>query len=151
MIRHAKAEHAAPSDAERSLTAEGVARFSLHVEGLARLDTRFDRVLYSPWRRAAETARLLEPLLSGEALACDALAREPDAELLDALQGTCVAVVGHEPWLTELVGLLVLGHREAGRAFELKKGGVVVLDGAPRPAGMRVRALLPPRVLRALR
>jgi phosphohistidine phosphatase len=158
VIRHAKAGHDAPSDAERPLSAEGIARFTLHVAALERMGVRFQRVLHSPWRRAVETTRMLDPVLDGDTFPCEGLTREPDSALLDAIMGDpyggdeeCVAVVGHEPWLTELVGLLALGHREAGRAFELKKGGVVVLEGSPAPGGMRIRAHLPPRVLRLLR
>jgi phosphohistidine phosphatase len=61
-----------------------------------------------------------------------------------------VAVVGHEPWLGELIALLTTGESRHGETIPLKKGGVAILEGAPTPGGMTLRALLPPRVSRRL-
>lgn len=71
----------------------------------------------------------------------------PDAALLERVRGDQVALVGHAPWLDELLSLLVLGSTEAGRGFALKKGGVAWLEGEMRPGGMQLCALLPPQVL----
>jgi phosphohistidine phosphatase len=68
-----------------------------------------------------------------------------------ALHGHSVAVVGHEPWLGELIGWLTAGDPRAGEALVIKKGSVSWLEGSAVPGGMSLRALLPPRVLRALR
>jgi phosphohistidine phosphatase len=61
------------------------------------------------------------------------------------------AVVGHEPWLTELIAWLAFGDPRHGEAIDLKKGGIVWLEGNSVPAGMMLCAMLPPKILRELR
>ena len=160
MIRHAIAEERRDDlpDAARALTRKGRRRFRAIVDGLDTLGVQLARVVHSPWTRAAETARLLSPIVAGRArdalVATDALTGEPHPELLSLIAehgsaGT-VAVVGHEPWLGELVAFLVLGDLRRGEAFPLKKGGVARLDGSIVPGGMKLRALIPPSVLRRI-
>jgi phosphohistidine phosphatase len=135
------------------------------VGGLLALDLRCDRLWHSPWKRAAQTAELLLPIVSGESHATELLARAPSAELLALARGTPradaaeraragralrVALVGHQPWMGELLALLVTGSDRAGEAALFGKGGVAWLVGECQPGGMQVRALFPPRVLRAL-
>lgn len=157
MIRHAIAVERTPElpDADRQLTDRGRRRFKQVVRGLRALDRRIDRILASPWRRAAETADLALPLLrpGGSASVCPYLCQSPKSELLSAIAEAAmprVAVIGHEPWLGELIALLTTGEPRHGETIPLKKGGVAVLEGAPTPGGMSLRALLPPRVLRRL-
>jgi phosphohistidine phosphatase len=154
VVRHGISEDAAESgrDADRALTRNGRERMAAEVRGLQRLELRVDRVLHSPWRRAVETAELLEPLAGGGAWreACEHLAAPPGRALLAALRGERLAVVGHEPWLTELIALLALGNPRSGHALDLKKGGVAWLEGEVRPGGMGLRALFTPRALRRL-
>jgi phosphohistidine phosphatase len=155
VIRHAIAEAAEPGqpDADRALTADGERKMRRIVKGLRRLDIEFERILTSPWRRATQTAMLLQPLCDEPPLSTDLLAQAPKAELLALIaeMNETTAIVGHEPWLGELVAWLAFGDTRHGEAFALKKGGVVLLDGSCVPAGMQLRAVLPPSVLRAVR
>lgn len=152
VVRHAIAEPrgARVDDADRALTVKGRERFERGVRGLARLGLGLDVVLHSPWRRAVETAATLRSGLGGELVETALLAREPGAELLERVlaegerHGESVAVVGHEPWLSSLVAVL------CGGDVEMKKGAVARLEGEPEPGAMTLRALLPPKVLRAL-
>lgn len=114
------------------------------MRGLRRLDVRVDLLLHSPWRRAVETAALLAPLADGPVEPCAELAEAPSRALLTRMRGERVAVVGHEPWVGELVGWLVFGTPTAALPF--KKGGVAWLEGVFAPGGMRLYAMLPPRV-----
>lgn len=154
VIRHAIAEERREGrvDAERALTDKGKARFGRAVLGLRRLDVRFTEILTSPWRRASETADLLAPLSEREPLAVETLATPPGERLLEELTRSetgSVALVGHEPWLSELIAWLVVGDRDDGDPrFELKKGAVAHLEGSPRPGGMRLVSLMPPKLLR---
>jgi phosphohistidine phosphatase len=154
IVRHAIAEERSPSrdDADRALTEEGRRRFAREVRGLASLGVELDRIAHSPWRRAAETAALLTPLLAGDGdlVPEEGLARAPGRELLQGLRTGRVALVGHEPWLSELVAWLASGDRGDGAGIELKKGAVAHLEGDAKPGAMTLRALLPPRVLRGL-
>lgn len=157
VIRHAIAAERADdvADADRPLTDRGRRRFRQVVHGLSALGLGVDLVLSSPWRRASETADLLAALTTGDRppLLTPHLAGPPRAELLSAIASSGVqrlAVVGHEPWLGELVALLTSGEARYGEAMPLKKGGVAVLGGAATPGGMVLHALLPPSVTRRL-
>jgi phosphohistidine phosphatase len=154
VVRHAPAvpERADLPDEARPLTAEGRDRFQRAVKGMDRFGVRFDRMHHSPWLRAVETAELLTRLLDdgGETVVEAGLARPPDGHLLSALTGERVAVVGHEPWLSELVSTLVCGSTRHAPRFDLRKGGLVWLRGDPRPRRMTLRAHLPPAALRRM-
>lgn len=155
VIRHGIAEDVGPGDddASRALTSDGEKKLRREVKGLRELGWIFDHVLTSPWLRAKQTAALLAPLAEADAIETELLAAPPSRELMTLVaqtKGEHVAVVGHEPWLGELVQWLTLGdpHRDA---IGLKKGGIAWLSGTPVPGAMKLRALLPPRVIRALR
>ena len=154
VIRHAAAEgtEPGPAGAARELTETGKAKLRRAVRGLGALEIRFDRMLTSPWKRAAQTARLLESLSSEPAFATELLAQPPRPELLAliAQRGDVTAVVGHEPWLGELTAWLAFGDPRHGEALVIKKAGVLWLDGTAVPGGMQLRAAIPPKLLRAL-
>lgn len=154
VIRHALAEDAAPGqdDATRALTKLGKRKMKDVVLGLRALELSFARVVTSPWTRALETARLLRPIASAAPLTSSLLCQPPRAELLSLISdgGETTAVVGHAPWLGELIAWLAFGDTRHGDAFALKKGGVVWMAGTAMPGGMQVCAVLPPKFLRAL-
>ena len=104
------------------------------MKGLGALGASFDAVLHGPWLRAVETADALMLLAKGERLVLPELAMAPDERLLERLSGDQVAVVGHEPCISELLSLLVVGSPEHGRGFVFKKGSVAWLAGELRPA-----------------
>lgn len=154
VIRHAIAEDAAAGqdDASRALTDEGRRKLREVVAGLRELDLELDRILVSPWTRALQSAELLKPLCEDAPVITSLLAQVPSAELIAQLaaSGEATAVVGHEPWLGELVAWLCFGDMRHGEGLIIKKAGVVWLEGTAVPGGMRMRALIPPRLLRAL-
>jgi phosphohistidine phosphatase len=161
VVRHAIAVDAEPGgdDAARELTPEGARKFRRVVQGLRELDWTFERVLTSPWQRALQTAELLAPISDGPTIVTDLLCDKPRPELFALIaetapvqkRGHATAVVGHQPWVSELVGWLAFGDPHHGEPIEIKKGGAVWLEGTAVPGGMKLRALLPPSVLRALR
>ncbi|MFW5920467.1 MAG: SixA phosphatase family protein [Polyangiales bacterium] len=152
VVRHAFARAAEPGedDAERPLTAKGRARFRKEVKAMAALKLSFDRIYHSPWLRAVQTAELLADRLDGQSVVTPHLAQTPGPALLEELEGQKVAVVGHQPWLGELCAWLVHGDKAPADHWELGKGGLVWLEGEPRPSGMELRALMPPKWLRRL-
>ncbi len=155
VFRHAIAEEAAPGqdDATRRLTRDGVKKARQVVKGLRSLDVTFERVLTSPWLRARDTAALLAALSDAEPILTDLLTQSPRAELLAMIAetGADTAVVGHEPWLGELIAWLAFGDTRHGEALALKKAGVVWLEGSAVPGGMQLCALVPPRIARVVR
>ena len=153
LVRHAIAVPSSDEqpDAERPLTDDGRRRFGQVARGLDRLGIRLDRVVHSPWTRAVQTAELLHRVLDGESAVETGLAREPDAELMARLAGgERVAAVGHEPWMSELLALLLTGSKTHAGRLCFKKGQVAWLRGEAKARGMALVASLPPRVLRRL-
>ena len=151
LIRHAPAEPRDGSDdAARPLTKKGKKQWKRAARGLERLDVRFDALLHSPLRRAVETAEQIAHLCDGRIAISARLAEPPSIELFPELAGERVALVGPEPWLSELAAILVLGAAAQGPRFDLKKGSVLRLDGELRPGGMRISSLATMKTLAAL-
>jgi phosphohistidine phosphatase len=157
IIRHAIAvPRGTPGipDEDRPLTPEGEQKFREAAKGLAKLVDRPDALLTSPWLRAKQTAAIvaaawgrIEP---EETAALASGSFEEQAAVLDRYpDDATVAVVGHEPWLSELLARL-LGTRHDAR-LEFKKGGAALVDVPGRLAGGGSLVFyLPPKVLRKL-
>jgi phosphohistidine phosphatase len=153
VVRHGIAEETNEAgDAARELTAEGRKKLKKSIRGLRELGVSFDRVLTSPWRRAVETAAMLAPICDDAPVVTELLAQTPRSELLAMIseRGQDTAVVGHEPWLSELAAWLAFGEQRYRDGITLKKGGVIHLSGNAIPHGMKLHAHLPPKVLRSL-
>ncbi len=157
IIRHAIAvPRGTPGipDDERPLTPRGEKRFRKSARGLARIAPRPQAILTSPLLRALTTAemaakewRLPKPLTE------PTLADGNIEKLLGVLESypedALLALVGHEPFLSELLARL-LGCSEGPR-LTFRKGGaaLVELDGGPADGG-RLVWYLPPKLLRIL-
>lgn len=152
VIRHAEAVPGRPTrdDKARKLTPRGHAQCRRLVAALDGLGVEFDLLLHSPWVRAVETAEALSPLVRGKIEVTPLLAQPPSRELLSLLSGRATAVVGHDPWLSQLVAWLVMADHAHSEHFPMKKSGVAWLEGNPSPGKMAVRAVLPPRVLKKI-
>jgi phosphohistidine phosphatase len=152
LIRHAPAEpRGGPGDdAARPLTTKGKKTWKRAARGLDTLDVSFDAVLHSPMLRAVDTAKQILHLCDGKSAVSTRLAEPPSIELFAEITGERVALVGHEPWLSELAALLVLGSAAQGSRILMKKGSVLCLDGELRPGGMSIEWLLPMKALAKL-
>jgi phosphohistidine phosphatase len=154
LVRHAPAVPRASGngtdDGARPLTRDGRRRFRRARTGLERMELRFDRLLHSPLLRAVETAEILVPLVDGPISAEPLLATTPSDALLARIRGERPALVGHQPWLGELLSWLVFGDPSHGSAWQWKKGGVAFLTGDPQPGGMQLSRFLTPGVLRCI-
>ncbi len=159
LVRHAIAEPRDsvrwPDDAVRPLTPEGVARFRSAARGLRVLGVEVDAVLSSSWARAWATAELLTEE-TGWPLAAACPELQPPSSPVAALEvlrersESSLAVVGHDPHLSELGSLLLTGSEHSVR-IDLKKGGVLCLRlGSAREAGAVLCWSATPRLLRAL-
>ncbi|MCS6992585.1 MAG: phosphohistidine phosphatase SixA [Anaerolineales bacterium] len=138
IIRHAIAvEPGTPGyeeDSLRPLTTKGSEKMTNIARGLKSLDVRFDLILSSPYTRALETAQILlkvlkmkkEQLAISEHLTPMSLPDEVIGEINEKYPHVeSIALVGHEPHLSALIGLLVAG--DTGIAIEMRKGGVCFL------------------------
>jgi phosphohistidine phosphatase len=158
IIRHAIAvdrETTDLPDEERPLTRQGIRRFRSAARGLARLVPRPDMIFTSPLRRARQTARIAARAWGGpDPVEAVSLAGGDFEEVAETLTGfppeAVVAIVGHEPQLSEMLARL-LGGADVNRLV-FKKGGVALLDVPGRlEDGGQLTFFLPPRVLREIR
>jgi phosphohistidine phosphatase len=143
MVRHAKAKdrlsfaETGRDDADRPLTKKGRSTFRKTARALRKALPELDLVASSRFSRAAETAEILaDACKTGPVRYVKEL--EPDADPAAAvrwLQGqrrrAVVTVVGHEPQLSRLAGLLLVG---TPRSFiALEKGGACLIDVGKTP------------------
>jgi phosphohistidine phosphatase len=142
-----------PDDAERPLTMEGEVAFRKAARGLTKLTDPPSVVLSSPYVRAWRTAEILSeeagwpPPEPFKALEANRDAQGVIEELNDIEGEASIALVGHEPMLSELISMLI-----GGANVDLKKGAVARLDAhALTRGGATLRWLLPPKALRAAR
>jgi phosphohistidine phosphatase len=159
LVRHAFADHADPDrwpdDSKRPLTKDGIRRFGEAARGLRRLVPDVDAVLSSGFARAWQTAEILnEEAHWPKPEECPALeAGKPAASALDVLgkRGeSSVALVGHEPYLSQLASILCAGG--AGTMhLQLKKGAVALIGvDDVAPGGGWLLWSVRPKFLRAL-
>jgi len=122
------------TDADRALTPKGRRQLGQIAAAMKNMDLRFDLILSSPFVRARQTAEIVAKLLRlKKRLAFSdeltpggnpkALIRQFN-ELQPAPENALL--VGHEPYLSRLVALLVSGG--AAPHLELKKGGLCKLE-----------------------
>ena len=137
IIRHAIAiDEGTPeydNDSERPLSDKGKKKMRQIARGLRALGVDFDLILSSPYLRAKETAEILEDVfkLKKDIEFSDNLIPMGDPDLLisemnEKYRPNSVALVGHEPHLSALIGLLV--SENAGVDMTLKIGGVCRLS-----------------------
>ncbi len=122
------------NDAARPLTSEGERKLGQIAKAMERQELSFDRILFSPYLRAQQTAELVAEALGvrKKLEATDTLMPGGSAkklvEYINRLQPRpdSVMLVGHEPYLSGLISLLVGG--TVTFAVVLKKGGLCKLS-----------------------
>jgi phosphohistidine phosphatase len=146
-------------DDERPLTPKGRRRMREIARGLRRLDLPLDRIVTSPLPRASATAEIAakELGLEDRLETADVLRAGSEARAIrDWLRGRTedhLMIVGHNPGLTDLITLLVLGDGNGPRpqVCELKKGGIAALRPACAAADcFELDWVATPRLIRRL-
>lgn len=162
VIRHGKAADPDPysrrdkkSDARRPLTRAGRKDIAQMAKALRALVPDIDLVASSPLLRARQTADIIATDCCDKPVyELSALAPGAGAALLSWLAkqkgGYVLAIVGHEPDLSRLVGRLIAGG--SGSCIEMKKGAVCCVEFAGRAGVGRghVAWLLAPEQVRDL-
>ena len=145
-----------PDDRLRPLSTRGRSRGSKAAAGIKRLGLRPQKVLTSPLLRAQQTAQILERYARWPRAQVSAeLGPEIPARALLGRLGrsaaACIAVVGHEPQLSALLGQSLPGG--AASQFPLRKMGAALLRfrGRAGPGRAQLVWFAPPRLLRAAR
>lgn len=154
LLRHGVAvPHGTPGyeDDQRPLTPQGEKSMKEVARGLRLLGLKFDRIVTSPLPRARRTAEIVAQVLKAEALLeeADALRAGRDAasigDWIHSRPESRLMIVGHDPAISELVGLLV--GAPGPPLCALRKGGIAALCDHPR-GGLMVDWLARPRLLR---
>ena len=117
------------SDSERPLTDKGRKKMRQIAKGLRNLGVEFDLILSSPYVRARETAEILVEVfkMKKKITFTENLIPIANPELfIEEINQTysvdSIAVVGHEPHLSTLIGILIAENAKID--VTLKKGGV---------------------------
>jgi len=159
IVRHAIAmerDEWAGSDDKRPLTEKGKKKMEQIAAGLAAMEIDFTHIFSSPLVRAQQTAAILQHVLKIDHLnETDLLVPSADPAamipFLNQLPDSAdVALVGHEPNVSELLSYLLSGQHKSFAEF--KKGGVAMLEGfAPlRPGQLTLRWFMEPNHLVAI-
>jgi phosphohistidine phosphatase len=155
ILRHGEAGNrmtVVEKDFERPLTPEGRAEMQKIARSLKAIGLQTDRIYTSPLRRARETAEIAAKILEIPTLEeWDEL--KPDGsktglyrKLARLEQNPRPILVGHEPYLTSMIGEII-GTTSA--KIVLKKGGVAkvrITSFTPRISG-ELRWLLTPKII----
>ncbi len=138
ILRHAIAEDRDeilyPDDSLRHLTEKGEKKMVKIAEHLKDMGLQIDLILTSPYVRAYETARIVaktfgikkKQLVLSDHLTPSGFAKDLIAEINENYQVENLMLVGHEPYLSDLVAMLVAG--DPSMSITMKKGGLCCLS-----------------------
>lgn len=138
LLRHGIAvERGTPgykSDADRALTPKGERRLEQIADAMAAMGLSFDLILASPYVRARQTAEIVGDTLGVKKKLefSESLTPGGDPKSLIAALNKLeprmanVLLVGHEPYLSELISTLTSG--DSPVAIDFKKGGLCKLE-----------------------
>ncbi|MGI0066729.1 MAG: phosphohistidine phosphatase SixA [Nitrosotalea sp.] len=155
ILRHGEAgRHSlSPGDSKRQLTSEGKQEIVDLSNGLQSLKIKLDYIFTSPLSRAKQTAEIVAKSLkySGKIEEIDSLKPESSRlefySILSKLKrDSVVLVVGHEPYLSEMISEAI---SQSGCRIRLKKAGLArirVISTLPKIKG-ELRWLLVPKHL----
>ena len=158
VLRHGEAGRRSPlpGDSKRSLTTEGKQEIVDLSNGLTSLELKLDYIFTSPLLRAKQTAEIVAKSLKykGKVEELDALKPEGSKlEFYSALsrmkQDSMILVVGHEPYLSEMISEAI---SQSGCRIDLKKAGLArirILSTLPIIRG-ELRWLLTPKHLKKM-
>lgn len=158
-MRHGEAgsRNSINHDSERALTAEGRMEIEKISKSLKSLNIKIDVVATSPLKRALETAEIVAKTfkLTKKMQVWEELA--PEGEVSDLFkrlsrlrEDKTVIIVGHEPYLSTLIGNLI--SNRSGTRIILKKGGtakVLISSLVPKASG-ELKWLLTPRQIKKI-
>ncbi|HTS02420.1 MAG TPA: phosphohistidine phosphatase SixA [Thermoanaerobaculia bacterium] len=158
LLRHAEAEELSPSgrDADRRLTDDGKKRMKAVARAIAKLDAGYEAILVSPLVRSRQTAEPVAEACGFSKSLSETRSLAPNADPVEVLhelarlRPSAALLVGHQPHLGRLLGLLVSGRPDV--EVPMKKAGLAAFETGPDPSLGRaeLKFFLPPRLLEDL-
>jgi phosphohistidine phosphatase len=105
-------------DAERSLTEVGQRQATIAGETLAQLQAKIDLLVTSPLLRARETSAIVQSFVCAKRMAATedlATGSHPKrvCDYLRTMNAESALLIGHEPFLSEMISLLIADVRHA--------------------------------------
>lgn len=151
LVRHGKAEFG-PEEADRKLSARGVADVQAMAQYLAAQEIRVQRVVHSGLVRARETAEILAAHLAPDLPLEQVVGLAPwgDVEKFSKIVEKWhvdTLVCGHEPFLGLAASALLCGDEHANLVM-VKTGTVMALEPSPYGPKWQLRWMLTPRIVR---
>jgi len=122
------------NDSERPLTPKGERQLRKTAAAMKKMDLRFDLILSSPFERAKQTAKIVADDLKLKKLLKFSRELQPDGSVKNLFRQLNdlkpapenILLVGHEPYLSRFISLLVSGGENV--AIDFKKGGLCKLE-----------------------
>jgi len=159
-VRHAiavdRSYPAVQTDAERWLTEDGIQKMERAAKGLKAAIPYLDLIFSSPYVRARQTAEIIARQYEEENIITETPELEPGADfrglaplMSQQAADARIALVGHEPDLSEWISWLVTGSPDA--EIQMKKGAACRVDVSGKPvkgAGVLVWLLQPAQLRR---
>lgn len=159
ILRHGEAGRSSATsrdDSKRALTVEGEKEVKDISKGIKGLGIEFDYIFTSPLLRARQTAELVSKIVVTKNQIKDLDELKPEGnklqlynKLSNLKQDSSVLIVGHEPYLSELIGEAI---SSTGCRIDLKKAGfarIRVINSLPKLKG-ELRWLLAPKHLKRM-
>ena len=155
ILRHGEAGNrmtVVEEDSERPLTQEGRAEMQKIAKSLKAIGLQTNQIYTSPLKRARETAEIAARILNiptleeWDELTPDGNKAALYRKLARLEQNSRVILVGHEPYLTSMIGEII---GTTSPSVVLKKGGVAkvrITSFTPRISG-ELRWLLTPKLI----
>jgi phosphohistidine phosphatase len=160
ILRHGEAGKRSASrgnDSNRPLTAVGEKEITEIAKAFKKIGIKFDAILTSPLKRAQQTADLVASQIKAQKKMRQLQELSPEGSKSDLYhtlssfkEGTSILVVGHNPYLSEMISEVVTDGKY-GR-IDIKKGGIArirVTNATPKFKG-ELRWLLTPRLLKLM-
>ena len=160
ILRHGEAGRSmesAGSDFERALTVSGMDEVEEVAEAIDKLKLGIGYIVTSPLKRAKETATIAAKVLNRDGVleVWDELKPEGETQelyrrLSKLRQDSVILIVGHEPYLSGMIGEMISGTKQA--RIILKKAGVAKLEVTslvPKASG-ELRWLMTPRQMKKI-
>lgn len=147
LLRHGEAEAMARTDAQRELTPHGRKEAKQSAKHLP--PQGVSKIVASPYVRAQQTAQIAREVMANHLIIETVDWLTPDGDLrealdyLDAHAGQALLLVSHQPFIGNLAGVLMHGHRQ--EPLPMKTASLAELQGElPLPGAMHLCALQHP-------
>jgi phosphohistidine phosphatase len=161
ILRHGLAEEPGsadyPDDADRPLTSDGARKLWKIADGMKALGLKFNLILSSPFARARQTAEIVAQAFNVREKLEFSDTLKPDGDqsaLIEVLshrnQVDNALLVGHEPYLSSLISMLISGDGRA--SVVMKKAGLCKISADSLKSGRcaSLRWLLTPKQMTLL-